>query len=316
MSLNSPITCVSLNTAFDRILEVPDLAIGGHVRARLLSIQPAGKSVNVARILGLLGGSAVLAGFVGRGDRPAFERSFAGRPVRVDLLETAAPTRQNVTMIDPRGGVETHVREAGFPVAAADLARLSKRLTKLCRRGTIVHFGGSLPPGMKAAALGKLLRIAGARGARVSVDTSGEGLAAVRKSRGLWLLKPNRLELAELTGRAVEREPDLLAAAASLLARAENVLVSVGGDGAYLVTAAGAWHARADIAPGRVVKTVGCGDALVAGFLKASSEGLAPPECLRWAVATGTAAAFQKCSGVVAPKDVRAVARRVTLRSF
>jgi len=314
--VNASILSVSLNTAFDRLLEVPGLEIGGHVRARLLAIQPAGKSVNVARILGLLGTPAVLTGFVGRGDRPSFERSFRGRPVRIDLIETASPTRQNVTMIDPRGNVETHVREAGFPVLAADLARLSKRLAKLCRRGACVHFGGSLPPGMKAAAFGKLLAVCGRRGTRVSVDTSGEGLVAVRKAKGLWLLKPNRLELAELSGRAVEREADLLAAAASLLGRTENVLVSVGAEGAYLVTAAGAWHAKADVAPGRIVKTVGCGDALVAGFLKASTEGRAPPACLRLAVATGTAAAFQACAGVAAAKDVRAVARHVTMRPF
>lgn len=62
-----------------------------------------------------------------------------------------------------------------------------------------------------------------------------------------------------------------------------------------------------------MVKTVGCGDALLAGYVKAHAEGLGAAECLRWGVATGTAAAFQTCAGVVEPRDVRAVHQKVAM---
>jgi 1-phosphofructokinase family hexose kinase len=305
------IVSVSLNTAIDRILEVPNLQIGGHVRGHLVSIQPAGKAVNVARILGLLGTPCILTGFIGEGDRPRFERSFAKTPVRIELFEAAGHTRENITLIDPARGQETHVRDVGFPLTDDDVERLSRKLHILSTKGAYVHFGGSLPPKFRPAALRMLLDLGRRRGAYVSVDTSGAGLEAVRKADDLWLLKPNRLELAELTGLKVDSEEQLFAAAEALRRRVEEVIVTVGADGAYLFVREGAWRARPQVDPHSIVKTVGCGDALLAGFLKSHAEGLEPADCLRQAVATGTAAAFQQCAGVVAPKDVKAVYRSV-----
>jgi len=306
---------VSLNTAVDRVLEVPGLAIGGHERGHLVSIQPAGKAVNVARLLGTLGLRTILTGFVGEGDRPRFERSFAKSPVRIELFEGSGPTRENITLIDPARGVETHVRDVGFPVTAEDVERIAKKLAILATKGAYVLFGGSLPPGLEAEAFLSLIETCARRGALVAVDTSGEGLEAVRKAEDLWLLKPNRAERAELTGREVASEADVVAAAADLRRRAEQVIVTAGADGAHLFTREGAWRARPEIDPGRVVKTVGCGDALLAGYVKAHAEGLAPEECLRWGVATGTAAAMQASAGVVAVRDVRTVYRKVVVEA-
>ena len=62
-------------------------------------------------------------------------------------------------------------------------------------------------------------------------------------------------------------------------------MVSLGPDGAALVTRDGAWHARAE-APA-ISSTVGAGDALLAGFLAAGGAG---PPALREAVTWATAA--------------------------
>ncbi len=310
------IIAVSLNTAVDRVLEVPNLVIGGHERGHLVSIQPAGKAVNVARLLGILGVRTILTGFVGEGDRPRFERSFAKSPVRIELFEGSGHTRENITLIDPAHGLETHVRDVGFPLSAEDLEHIAKKLAILATKGAYVLFGGSLPPGMTADAFRALLATCSKRGALVAVDTSGEGLAATRKAEDLWLVKPNRLELGELTGREVKSEADVLAAAAALRKRVEQVIVTSGAEGAHLFTRQGAWRARPEVDPKSIVKTVGCGDALLAGYVKAHAEGLAPEECLRWGVATGTAAAFQASAGVVTVRDVRAVYRKVAVEAI
>jgi len=298
-----PIIAVSLNTAIDRTLEVPDLEVGGHVRGRLVSIQPAGKAVNVARFLGMLGTPCILTGFVGEGDRTRFARSFAKTAVRVEVFEGHGPTRENVTLIDPARGIETHIRDVGFALSADDLERMKKKLGILAARRAYVLFAGSLPPGMDAETFERLVAVCRDRTAYVAVDSSGPGLDAVRHGGPLWLVKPNREELAELAGRPVETDLQMREAARALLDRVELVVVTLGQEGACLFTRAGAWHATPHLDPAEIVNTVGCGDALLAGFVHAHARGGAPEECLRRGVAVGSAAALKARTGEADPED-------------
>ena len=298
-----PIIAVSLNTAIDRTLEVPDLEIGGHVRGRLVSIQPAGKAVNFARFLGTLGTPCILTGFVGEGDRVRFARSFAKTGVHVEVFEGHGPTRENITLIDPSRGIETHVRDVGFELSEDDLERMRKKIGILAVRRAYVIFAGSLPPGMDVATFSSLLDVCREHAARVAVDSSGAGLEAVRRGGPLWLVKPNRGELAEMTGRPVATDHQMREAAGRLLERIELVVVTLGPEGACLFTRAGAWRATPHLDPAEIVNTVGCGDALLAGFVHAHARGGAPEECLRRGVAVGSAAALKARTGEADPED-------------
>jgi 1-phosphofructokinase family hexose kinase len=310
-----PIIAVALNPAIDRTLQVRNLELGGHQRGNLVAVQPAGKAVNVARVLGSLGTPAVLTGFVGEGDGPRFQRSFAGSPVRVALLEVSGRTRENITLVDPDRHLETHIRDVGFPVTPRDLARLIDVLASVMPPGARVIFSGSLPPGMDAAMFADLLAICRARGARVAVDSSGPGLEAVRRTEGLWLVKPNRAELAELAGQAVTSDDDVVAAAAAVRRHVGELAVTLGADGACLFSPEGAWRARLASTPpaaqGRIIKTVGSGDAFLAGLLHAHREGRQPADRLRLAVACGTASTFQPSAGQIDPADVAACLEKV-----
>ena len=115
------------------------------------------------------------------------------------------------------------------------------------------------------------------------------------------LLKPNAEELAELaaaagfatvsTAEELEADPEAAAAAAAAVVRSGvgAVLATLGSKGAVLVTADGAWLATHP--PVTAVSTVGAGDSSLAGYLLAASQGAAPADCLRQAVAHGAAAA-------------------------
>ena len=88
------------------------------------------------------------------------------------------------------------------------------------------------------------------------------------------------------------------------------VLVTLGAEGAVLVTADGAWRA----APPPTVprSTVGAGDSALAGYLLADLAAAAPPERLRLAVAYGSAAAGLPGSAMPEPHQVRPEAVTVT----
>ncbi len=267
------VVAVSLNPAIDRVVEVPQFRAGAHLRGRRLARYPAGKGVNVARAIVSLGQDCTVTGFVGRGEQAwygeylAEHAAAAGSEIDCRFVAVEGRTRENISVVDPQAPVaDTHIVEEGFPVAATDLRHLQDHLAELAAAGSLVAFCGSLPQGLSIEAYVDLLKQCLAAGADVAVDASGDALRAAAELP-LWLIKPNRQELAELTGRTTQGRDALLAAATPLAATIENLLVSTGGEGAMLVRQDRVLSACLDVAASEIVGTVGCGDVLLGGFL-------------------------------------------------
>lgn len=281
------IITVGLNPAIDRVIEVERFALGAHQTGRLVRRTGAGKSVNVARALATLGVPCVVTGFLGRENR----RDFSGvldHPLLTNaFLELPGATRENITLVDPVAGQETHIRDQGLAVDQEGLARLKDKLAELAGPDDVVVFTGSLPPGVSAADFARLLDACARLGARVAVDTSGRALRAL-VARELWLLKPNAAELSELFDRPLPDLEMLLSAASELARHVQIVLLSRGSEGAYLVTADRVLRGRLTI-PIQRRNVVGCGDALLAGFLAAAWHGADPRTALVDAVACASA---------------------------
>jgi 1-phosphofructokinase len=306
----SAIVCVSLNSALDHTFDVRRLRLGQHAHGRLLSTQPAGKAVNVARILQTLGRPCTLTGLVGEAERADFERSFDQTLVRVRLLGLPAPTRRNVTLIDAEEGLETHIRDLGPEIPAAALDALAGELDRLAAPGVRMIFAGSLPRGLSPEVFQEMLTAVTRRGARVALDSSGPALDAVRR-QSVWLIKPNREELAALAGQGTADASSLVRAARSLGGQAEVVLASAGSEGCFLIEAGVTWHARLDAPTGPIVSTVGAGDALLAGYVEALARGLPGEDALRQAVAAATSACLHPRAGEIDAAQVAAFIPRV-----
>jgi len=311
---DTPVITVSLNPAVDRTYEVPGFEPGAHQRGRLLSIQPAGKGVNVARILGILGTSCILTGFVGQEERRLFEDSLDRHHVRCELFDIKdGHTRENFTIVDPEKGIETHIRDVGFEVTEPVLNRLNKKLGILAGPEAIIIFAGSLPQGVGGDAFKSLVHRCQEKGGRVIIDSSGEGLLAIRQLDHLCLIKPNCEELAQITEQKTQTEAESLQAARSLLEQIDLIVVTAGPQGARLVSAGGIWRATPRTDQTRVINTVDSGHALLAGFVHRYVAGAAPEEALRYGVATGTAASFQVRAGEVEITDVEKCYEQVNM---
>jgi 1-phosphofructokinase len=310
----SHIVCVSLNSALDHTFEVRRLRLGQHAHGRLLSTQPAGKAVNVARILQTLGRSCTLTGLVGEAERTDFERSFDPALVRVRLLGVPVPTRRNVTLIDAEENLESHIRDLGPEIPPAALDSLADELSRLAASGVWMIFAGSLPRGLSPQRFQEMLSAVARRGSRIALDSSGPSLDVIRR-QSVWLIKPNREELAALTGQGTADAAAIVRAARSLSVRAEVVLASAGSDGCFLIEGDVALHARLDGPVGPIVCTVGAGDALLAGYLAALADGLTAEDALRQAVAAATSACLHPRAGEIDAAQAAAFAPRVRVES-
>ena len=317
------IVTFTANPSIDRTVALEgQLERGGVQRAASVIEQAAGKGVNVALV-------TAAAGIETRAVLPFSDEGYLRmlRPRLGQSMAVAAPEvehrpRTNTAITEP-DGTTTKINEPGPTLAPADLAAALDRLVAESTGASWVVLSGSLPPGAPAGWYVELTSAVKRLGCKVAIDTSDAALDAVLAALPgvpFDLIKPNSDELAQLTGgdaaafEASAKAGDLdaiVAAARSLQARGiTNVLVTLGGSGAVLVTASGAWYATAPAV--EVKSTVGAGDSSVAGFIVADVAGAGPADCLASAVAYGSAAAGLPGSTLPRPTDAHPDQARVS----
>jgi len=305
------VVTVTLNPAVDRVLEAPGFAVGRHVKAKRIALYPAGKGVNVSRVLATLGTRSVVTGLVGKNELGMFEehleRAGEGRIV-CQLLIVRARTRDNTTIVDPVEDTETHVRDEGFHVQPDDVTRIGSKLGMLARPGVMMAFCGSLPPGLEPSAFAAIVRRCRDLGAKVVVDTSREALEALRGER-LWMAKLNAAELETLAQRPTETLEQTIEASRALSVHGggvvDHVVATLGADGAVHIGEGGDLRGWVSVHPGRIVSTVGCGDSLLAGMLSIlARDAKAWERAMREGLAAATANACTREAGFFDPNDL------------
>jgi 1-phosphofructokinase len=321
--MNKVVT-VTLNPAIDLTIELDRLVPGTVHRARAQHAQAGGKGVCVAAVLRALDVPVVATGWLGRDNAAVFEAEFARRGVGDRMLRLPGSTRTNIKLSVAERGDSTDINLPGLTLEAADaetaLAALAQRLQTLLGPGDWCELAGSLPPGLAAATWLPVAQVARARGAWLAIDTGGAVLGELLDALGgaggapralPALIKPNRDELEELLGRPVATRLDVADAASALQARGvARVMVSLGADGAVLVSAQGRWHAAALPVP--VATTVGAGDAMVAGTLAALIEGRPWPAAGVFGMACAAARVQQIAPELPARAQIEQLATRIT----
>lgn len=265
---------------------------------------PGGKGVNVSRVLTALGEANTALGFVAGGNGRMLESALQKMGLCTAFTHLdEGQTRINVKLY---GNTETELNAPGATVPEEAIGRLLRQLTASgLQADDTVCVCGSRAPGMEADAYRRM--IAGLS-CRVVVDTTGEALLCSLEEKP-WLIKPNREELEGLMGMELPSLPMVVYAAQQMQERgAQNVLVSLGGDGAVLCTADGRRLYQPTPA-GDVVGTVGAGDSLVAGFVAGYTRTGDMVEALRLGVACGSATAFAE--GLATAPEIEAVLARL-----
>ncbi len=292
------ILTLTANPSIDRTVAIgAPLARGAVQRATHVVQEAGGKGVNVSRALAM-SGTRTLAVLPGDDDDPVLT-GLRSVPVPFRNLPIGAALRINTAITEP-DGTTTKINEPGPELSADHLEDLLAVVVAESDGADWLVLAGSLPPGIPPTFYTRVTAAVretyGSAAPRVAIDSSGEPL--IEAAAGVPapdLLKPNAEELSELTGIGtgdeLEQDFELAAKACAVLITAGvgAVLATLGSKGALLVTNAGAWHAVHPPVTAR--STVGAGDSALAGYLLAHSAGELPENCLRQAVAHGSAAA-------------------------
>lgn len=303
------ILTVTLNPSLDRTLQVPRLLRGEVQRAVHTHNDPGGKGVNVARALSAHGTPVVSVLPVGGSTGTALAAQLTEAGVDHVAVPGRHRTRANVSIVEP-DGTTTKINEPGVALDSDELRAVTDAVIGRVSPGDWVVTAGSVAPGQDPEVYAVIGDAARAAGARWAVDTSGDALAASLAARP-DLVKPNREELSEVLGIALDTLAAVVDACRDLVAGSDRtVLCSLGGDGAVLVDGEHAWHASGPRV--QVENTVGAGDALLAGYLHGLTVEGSADAGLRAGIAWATAAVATPGTGVPAPDRVRPHDVRIT----
>lgn len=254
-------------------------------------IYPGGKGINVSLSLQRLGQETVALGFaagrIGQTIRDMLDD--LGCPNKLLEISGSGQSRINVKI---RGAVETAVNGRGPDLGAGDLVRLLELLEGVKRDDVVVISGWAQNIAFNVSILRQLEKV----GCTTVLDCSGEALWQCLECHP-FLIKPNLTELGALFGvEDLEYAEGVELAHQLQLEGARNVLVSMGGGGAFLLTESRELY-FANACTGRTVNTVGAGDSLVAGFLTGLRQTGDFGKALQVGVAAGGATAFSEWLG-------------------
>ena len=280
---------VTFSPALDYIVDLDKLDVGAINRTKKETMLPGGKGINVSLVLSNLRTKSVAMGFVGGFIGKYIEDEMKAHNIESDFVHLNGNTRINVKI---KGMVETAINGQGPKVESKDIETLINKLTKLTSKDVLV-ISGAIPNTLPSDTYERILERIKDQHVQLIVDTTKDTLLKTLPYHPV-LVKPNKEELEELFNVKINNDEELVTNAKRLIELgAQNVIVSLGGDGALLVQGNGEYKITRS-PKGKVINTVGAGDSLVAGFIDEYYRSGDINKAFKRGIACGSASAFSE----------------------
>lgn len=281
---------VTFNPSLDYIVSVRNFEEGSVNRASDEMILPGGKGINVSIVLNNLGMESHLLGFIAGFTGKEIERMVSDDGCISEFIKVDnGLSRINVKM---RSEKESEINGIGPAISNSEMTQLLDKLDKL-KEGDVLVLAGSIPASIPDTIYYDIMKMLSDRKIMIVVDATKDLLLNVLPLHP-FLIKPNKQELAEMMNLENLSKEDIVKNAFELQKRgAGNVLVSMAGEGAILVTEDGKVYSS-EAHKGKVVNSVGAGDSMVAGFIYGYLKNKDYKEAFETGLCAGSASAFSE----------------------
>ncbi len=283
---------VTFNPSLDYYVQVNNLKSGAVNRTASERLAVGGKGINVSLALKELGNDTLALGFTAGFTGKAIREKVDLLGLDYDFIEVGGQSRINVKI---KSNTETDINGTGAVVTANDVNKLVRKLKSLLKEGDWLVVSGSIPASLTPTVYADLFRkLKSIKNINFVVDACGRLLTETLKFKP-FLIKPNLTEMCEIFG--LNSIPDIegtFSFARKLQKMgARNVIISMGGSGAIMVTETDqSLYVRA--ARGQLINSVGAGDSMIAGFIHEYLKSGNYFSSLNFATAAGSACAFTK----------------------
>lgn len=281
---------VTFNPSLDYIVTVDHFTRGIVNRTKNEIIFPGGKGINVSMVLKNLGYDNTALGFLAGFTGTQIQNMLEDKGINTDFIKVKdGISRINVKL---RSDEESEINGQGPNILLGDIQKLYEKLDTL-QENDILVLAGSIPDIMPGSMYKDIMEHLQDKHLNIVVDATKDLLVNVLAYHP-FLIKPNNHELGEIFGVEIKDKADVILYAEKMQEKgARNVLVSMAGEGAVLVTETGEVF-QAEAPKGKVVNSVGAGDSMVAGFLAGYLEHSNYADAFKWGVCTGSASAFSE----------------------
>lgn len=279
---------ITFNPALDYISQVENFEIGKINRTQTEKILPGGKGLNVSTVLRNLGIESTALGFIAGFTGEELKRDIEQRGIKTDFINVEKGlTRINVKISSKE---ETALNGNGPEITDEDIEQLFEKINNIKNEDTVI-LAGNIPKCINNNIYEIICKKLEQNKVRFIVDATKELLMNVLKYKP-FLIKPNKEELEETFKEKIETKEEIIEHAKKLQKMgAQNVLISLGGEGAILVTSENKEY-FINAPKGKVLNTVGAGDSMVAGFVAGYEKSGDYEYAFKMGIATGSASAF------------------------
>ena len=301
---------VTFNPSLDYIVSVDHFKAGEVNRTTAELMFPGGKGINVSMVLKNLGVESLALGFMAGFTGREIVRLLGERQVKSDFIEVdEGISRINVKM---RSDEESEINGMGPAISADDISKLYSQLDRL-QKDDVLVLAGSIPSIMPESMYMDIMKYLKDRQICIVVDATKDLLLNVLEYHP-FLIKPNNHELGEIFGVRLRTKDEVIPYARKMQEKgARNVLVSMAGEGALLVTEDGKVYESMP-PEGKVKNSVGAGDSMVAGFLAGYMENGDYEKAFYMGLCTGSASAFS--DNLATKAEVKSLLKQLGKESY
>ncbi|WP_029758141.1 1-phosphofructokinase [Fusobacterium nucleatum] len=284
---------VTLNPSIDFIVRVKDFQLGETNRAYEDNFFAGGKGIMVSKLLKNVKTDCVNLGFLGGFTGVFIEQNLKKLNILFDFVTVNENTRVNVKL---KTETETEINCQGPKISDSEKEEFLDKIRKI-KSNDFVILSGSVPSNLGNDFYISIIEILNKNGVKFTLDSSGETFSKSLKYKP-FLIKPNKDELKEYAKKDFKNNQEIIDYVRNnLVDKAENVIISLGGEGALYIDKNFSLFAHPLRVKENVVNTVGAGDSVVAGFVNYMLKHNDVEKSFRFAVACGTATSFSEDIG-------------------
>jgi 6-phosphofructokinase 2 len=302
---------LTMNPALDVVTSIDRVIPTHKLRCNHSTEHPGGGGVNVASVLHRFGSNVQALYPIGGVTGRWIDSLTKAEGLNTLLVQISGETRESFSVHEISTAQDYRFILPGPMLTPAEVKQFMKTLSLNWPSKYIVISGG-LPPGVADDFYVAVIQLSKERGLKVFFDSNGPALRPSLEE-GVYLFKPSLSELNSLSPSPMNGQSEYLFFCRSLIRqkKAEIIALSLGEQGAMLVTEAKAWYAPSIEV--QIKTTIGAGDSFVGAMTWSLSQGHNLETAFAYGMAGGAAALLHSGTSLCQPNDAKELIHKVKL---